>query len=118
MFLAMAKTCQTKEGASDVDLQQLMQRELPSTHTAKCLHTCIMESIGLIENGKPSVESSIELAKVASDNNAQIVKLTKEVAEECATVSDHDRCEMAFKMITCSMEATKQRGFDPKLFLA
>lgn len=107
---AQAITCQTNEGASEVDLQEMMQGKLPSTRNAMCMHACMMEGMGVLKNGKQSPKTAIALAKQISNNNPTIIKLITDVTRECATVHNSDRCEMAFKMIQCSIEATKKYG--------
>lgn len=111
---AQVKACQTKEGASEADVQEMMQGKLASTHKAKCLHACMMEEMGILRNGRQSPETAIAVAKQHSNNNPTIVKQTTDVTRECAAVSHPDRCEMAFKMIQCSIEVAKKHGFGPK----
>lgn len=110
---AQAKNCQTKEGASGSDLQEMTQSKLPSTQKAKCMHACMMEEMGILKNGKQSPERAIALARELSNNNPTIVKLTTDVTKDCASVFHADRCEMAFQMIECSIEASKKYGMGP-----
>lgn len=73
----------------------------------------MMEELGVLKNGKQSPETAISLARRLSNNNPMAVKLTTDVTQECATISDPHRCEMAFKMIQCSIEATKKHAPAP-----
>lgn len=114
IVMDMARTCQKQEKSTDADLNELMKYEMPSTHSAKCLHACLLESVGLLVDGKPSVENAVHLARFASKNDPEMVKLTREIATECESTTDPDRCEMAYKMIKCSLQASIKRGFDPK----
>lgn len=36
------------------------------------------------------------------------------IATECGGVTDSDRCELAYKMMTCSIEAAKKLGINLK----
>lgn len=116
-MMKMAKTCQEQEKSTEADFKQMMQHELPTSRTGKCMHACMMESIGLIADGKPSPENAIEIARMMSNDDPEVVRLTKEIANECASAIDDDRCEMAHKMLVCSINATKKRGFDMKKLL-
>lgn len=44
----LAKKCQETEKATDFDVQETLDHELPSTDTGKCLRACIMESLGMV----------------------------------------------------------------------
>ena len=50
MFKKLADECATKEGASAADLDEAFAKKLPSTTTAKCMHACIAEKIGVVSN--------------------------------------------------------------------
>lgn len=40
--------CKTKEGGTDADVQQMVNREHPTTPTGRCMSACIGESIGVV----------------------------------------------------------------------
>lgn len=40
--------CGAKEGASDADVQELLERKQPSTHLGKCTVACVMETGGMV----------------------------------------------------------------------
>lgn len=46
----MVRRCQSQEQATENDLREFQQQRKPSTQTGKCLHACLMESIGLVKN--------------------------------------------------------------------
>lgn len=48
-------------------------------------------------------------SKVFKDNEA-LIKVTKEVTETCASITDPDRCEMAVKAMKCSHDEIDKRG--------
>lgn len=50
---------------------------------------------------------------------AEDVKVTyaREIATECAEVTDADRCEAAAKMYECSVAAAKKRNLEFKDFI-
>lgn len=114
MELSLANECKNKEGATDADVVSLVAREIPSTPTGKCLNACMVETAGLVKDGKPSVEGAVNLAKIAYDGNEDAMAKAKEVADECVNVADADRCELATKMMTCAQAALVKLGFNPK----
>lgn len=46
----MVRRCQSQEQATENDMQEFQQQRKPTTKTGKCLHACLMESIGLVMN--------------------------------------------------------------------
>lgn len=65
-----------------------------------------------LNDRKVDVGAAVELAKTAIGENDPRVATAKAVAEDCADVTDPDRCEAATKIFMCSIEAGKKRGFD------
>lgn len=45
---AVAKVCQTQEGATDADVQEVINRVQPTTDTSKCLRACMFETFGSV----------------------------------------------------------------------
>lgn len=114
MELSLANECKTKEGATDADVTEMLARNLPTTPAAKCMQACVVETIGIMKNGKASVEGTVELAKMAFDGDEKTMKLMREIAEECVNIPDAERCEYAVKMMECGQAAFIKRGLNPK----
>lgn len=114
MEKSMLTECKAKEGGTDADIENLMAREMPATQSAKCMNACMVETVGLVKNGKPSIEGAVELAKMAYDGDEKAMKIAKEIGTECASVADADRCELAYKMMLCAKDAVIKRGYNPK----
>lgn len=115
---AMEKTmlaeCKTKEGATDDDVASVLARDIPTTPTAKCVHACLIETVGLVKDGKASIEGAIELAKMAYDGDEKAMQMAKDISSECVHIEDSNRCELATKMLVCAREAVTKRGINPK----
>lgn len=43
-----AKTCQKEVGASDKDVQEMLEGVIPKTTEAKCLNECLMTKLGVV----------------------------------------------------------------------
>lgn len=114
MEQALVADCKTKEGASDADAADVLAREVQTTPTGKCLNACVLETTGMVQNGKPSVDGAVALAKIAFDANEEAMVKAREVAMECAHVADTDRCELAIKLLTCVRDAVAKRGYNLK----
>lgn len=69
---------------------------------------------GQIKDGKASHEGAIEITKKVHAGDEKALAVTNQVAADCKEVADGDRCELAFKMITCSKESLIKQGLDPK----
>lgn len=48
----MIGRCQRQELATETDMTEFSQQKRPSAKTGKCLHACLMESIGLVTASK------------------------------------------------------------------
>lgn len=48
----MIRRCETQEQVTDTDMKEFSQQRKPSSKTGKCLHACLMESVGLVIENK------------------------------------------------------------------
>lgn len=48
MVRGMAAECKEKEGASDAEVDDMVDKKMPSTKPAKCLNACMMEQFGIV----------------------------------------------------------------------
>ena len=106
--------CQRQELTTDADMTEFSQQRKPSTKTGKCLHACLMESSGLVTawriisslieilihfyvfnfkivDGKLSVERSVHFMSQMAQGNNELVRIVKQISEECANLTDSDR---------------------------
>lgn len=112
MMKGMAADCKEKEGATDADVDDMIAKNMPSTKPAKCLTACMMDQFGVVRmttfknivniwqygwysfqiaDGKFSPEGLVEVAKLATENDEEKVKVAGEIADECKDVTDADR---------------------------
>lgn len=52
------------------------------------------------------------MAKTAFSDNSDQLQLAREIIKECASVTDADRCEAAYKIKECGELAAKDRGLN------
>lgn len=44
----MVQRCKMQEKSTETDMAEFSQQRRPSTETGKCLHACLMETVGLV----------------------------------------------------------------------
>lgn len=113
IFKQMATDCKTKEGANDDDFNEVVARKLPTTKGSKCIHACIHEAIGIVKDNKMHIDTAVEVTAKAYNNDEKAIAFIREVAHECSSVEDADRCELASKLFSCIHEGVIKRGVDP-----
>lgn len=50
------------------------------------------------------------VASMAFDGNPSKIQVARDLANECADVTDDDRCEAAAKILECGQKAAKSKG--------
>lgn len=56
------------------------------------------------------IEGVSHVAAMAFDGNPSKIQVAKDLANDCADVTDDDRCEAAHKIMECGEKAAKSRG--------
>lgn len=54
----------------------------------------------------------MRMAKTAFSDNSGQLQLAREIIKECASVTDADRCEAAYKIKECGELAARDRGLN------
>lgn len=63
-----------------------------------------------MKNNQVDVESTVAIADMAFDGDAKKVQMARDLANDCAGITDPDRCEAAVKIFECGHSAVKTRG--------
>lgn len=50
------------------------------------------------------------------DDDPTIVDEARVIVNECADVTDNDRCEAAYKIVKCAVSVVKEKGFKTTIF--
>lgn len=66
-----------------------------------------------MKNNKIDVEACVSMAKMMFGDDATKLQTTRDMATECAAVTDGNRCQAAFKMLQCTESAAKSRNIEP-----
>lgn len=70
-----------------------------------------------MKDNKVSVEGAVNIAKMVHPGNDQAVQIATNIATDCLSLADADRCELAAKYMKCSEESAIKNGLDPKKML-
>lgn len=63
-----------------------------------------------MKNNQVDVERTVEVAKIVFDGDSTKMQMARDLANDCAGVTDDDRCEAAVKIFECGHSAVKKRG--------
>lgn len=89
MIADLLAKCKAQEGATDSDIEGALAYAFPTTRSGQCFHACMMESLGVMKDGKISVEGSVKIAEMSGDPAK--VKNSEIVGTECQSVGGGDR---------------------------
>lgn len=64
-----------------------------------------------MKNNQVDVEGTINLTKMAYADGEEKSKKARDLANDCSSVTDTDRCEAAAKIFDCGHTAFQARGF-------
>lgn len=125
--------CKDGVKATDDDVTTLLNKELPTTATAKCLAACAQEKFGIvslkpyliefcvlnscllqIDGGKFSPDALKAVGAKKYEGNDKAIAIFNELVEECKNLSHDDKCELAAKISECMHGAAVKRNIDPK----
>lgn len=58
------------------------------------------------------MDGVINMAKMAFDNDENRVNVVRTVAEDCKSLTDGDRCELAIKVMGCAEKSARDKNID------
>jgi hypothetical protein len=112
LLRGIALECKVNEDASDEDLSRLVSKKPPETKEGKCLMACILEQMGVIDDGKLSVSGFLEFAKDAVDDDPGKMKIANELSKDCGGIKHSDRCELAYMACGCIKMGGMKKNID------
>lgn len=112
LLRGIALECKVNEDASDNDLSLLVSKKAPETKEGKCLMACILEQMGIMDDGKISTTGFIEFAQDVVNGDAGKMKIAQELAGECGKLKHDDRCELALMAFGCIKMGGMKRKMD------
>ncbi|XP_031634708.1 general odorant-binding protein 19d-like [Contarinia nasturtii] len=106
--------CKGSVGATNNDVNSILERKTPTEYKGKCLLKCAHEKIGLIQDGKFSIDSFKAFGEKELGNDMKAVGVFNEMLDACKSITDPDLCEASAKMMDCMIKEGLKRGVDPK----
>lgn len=101
MLRGIALECKVNEDASDDDLTRLVGMKPIESKEGKCMIACILEQMGIMDEGKFLKNGFIEYGKDIVEGNTKALKMIADLAEECGVLKANDRCELAIMTMGC-----------------
>ncbi|KAH8400045.1 hypothetical protein KR215_005902 [Drosophila sulfurigaster] len=108
----VAQECKTETGASDEDVQHMLQHEPTESHEGKCLRACMMKKFEIMDDaGKLSKEHALELIKHISKDDAEKLSAGAEIVDKCEAIEvPEDHCDAAAAYESCFVEHLHEHG--------
>ncbi|XP_063707555.1 uncharacterized protein LOC134836267 [Culicoides brevitarsis] len=107
-----ASACYGKDGIEKPDFDHIFrEHKQPETMPQKCLITCMQEQVEIIKGDKfqPETFKAIVRGAVNDEKHNHVID---EIAKECASVTDVNRCEQGMKLSVCYKETAEKHGVD------
>ena len=107
----MMQDCKKSEGASDKDVEDVLNLIVPESKEGKCMCKCLQEQFGLVDNGLFQKETYMGYAEMVYGNDDAKMKQVEEIADECLKdqYKDPDGCEYAYKIGHCMKKEAEVR---------
>nr|AWC08459.1 odorant-binding protein 48 [Bradysia odoriphaga] len=120
-LVADINICKNETGATDADIEELHNRNIPTTKVGKCFNKCIFNRIEILKDSKFSPEGLIKIMEMDKSNlrakdGKTLLESMKDIIGECDKVTDTDECELTAKLRTCLNVAAKKREICPNVF--
>ncbi|KAJ6636629.1 General odorant-binding protein 19d [Pseudolycoriella hygida] len=114
LLFEQANICKVETGANDKEVNEFMDAIEPATKVAKCLTSCVMGKVGVLNENKlvPDKLTKLIDGSLKTKDGKLLKDLLKDITEECKAVTDAEKCEAGVKVINCLNVAAKKRGFD------
>ncbi|XP_058823631.1 general odorant-binding protein 19d-like [Topomyia yanbarensis] len=110
MIRGLAQDCKASEGATDADVEDLVEDKMPETQVQKCFHSCMQQQFGISDGKQFSKKGFVQISAMMFKKDEEKLNVAKEVAEECDGTANDDRCELAVDIMTCIRSGLEKRG--------
>jgi hypothetical protein len=74
---------------------------------------CLQETFGITIEGVYQQDTVKGLIEMMADQDDNKLKAAGDIAEDCKSQTDPDKCEQAIKIGMCIEEGAKKHGFKP-----
>ncbi|XP_017872625.1 PREDICTED: general odorant-binding protein 19d [Drosophila arizonae] len=108
----VAEECKTESGATDEDVEHMMQHEPADSHESKCLRACMLKKFEIMnDEGKLSKENALEMVKLSSKDDAEKEAAATEIVDKCEGIEvPEDHCDAAAAYEKCIIDHMHEHG--------
>ncbi|XP_065073206.1 general odorant-binding protein 19d [Ochlerotatus camptorhynchus] len=110
MLRSMTEECMKQEGASEDDVEAMLEDKTPETKVQKCFLSCCQQQFNISDGKKFNKEGFLELCGMMFKEDDEKMKIAEEVGEECSTVENEDRCQLSVDIKKCVETGLEKRG--------
>ncbi|XP_067011696.1 general odorant-binding protein 28a [Anabrus simplex] len=106
-------TCVEKSNFQEENVLPLLKGEMEVSHEGKCYLDCLLVELGVMVDGKFSVETAKHHSDhYYADNEEKREKAYKIIDECAAEATSDDECEAAHQLFLCFKSKREEHGFD------
>ncbi|XP_062565501.1 general odorant-binding protein 19d-like [Armigeres subalbatus] len=110
MIRGMAEECKKQEGASDQDVEAIIDDKTPETQVQKCFLSCFQQQFQISDGKKFNKEGFMQLCGMMFGEDEEKMSIAEEVANECVGVENADHCQLSVDIKECIEKAFDKRG--------
>ncbi|XP_055642352.1 general odorant-binding protein 19d-like [Toxorhynchites rutilus septentrionalis] len=110
MLRSLASECKNTEGATDEDVEAMVEHKMPKTQVQKCFHSCLQQQFGISDGEKFLKKGFIELSEMLLKKDEEKMTVAEEIAIECDGIANPDRCQLAVDIMSCVEHGMEKRG--------
>ncbi|XP_021705225.1 general odorant-binding protein 19d [Aedes aegypti] len=110
MMRGMAEECKKKEGATDEDVEALLEDKTPETEVQKCFLSCFQHQFQISDGKRFNKDGFMQLSAMMFGEDQEKMATAEEIAEECSSVENADRCQLSVDIKECVEKAMDKRG--------
>nr|XP_019528891.2 general odorant-binding protein 19d-like [Aedes albopictus] len=110
MVRGMAEECKKQEGATDDDVEAMIEDKTPETQVQKCFLSCFQQQFQVSDGKKFNKDGFMQLCGMMFGDDEEKMKTAEEVADECSSVENADRCQLSVDIKDCVEKGLEKRG--------
>ncbi|XP_052565407.1 general odorant-binding protein 19d-like isoform X1 [Culex pipiens pallens] len=106
----MLQDCKESLGATDADVEHIINANEPENQVQKCLAHCAMKQFGILHGRKFNKQGFASVAKLVIFLDKRKSRYVDQVADECDKIDNEDLCELGAELYMCAVTGLRKRG--------
>lgn len=110
----MMEECQKSTRASDVDVQAVKNKKIPTTHQGLCFMECVFDAAKIMKDGKLNKSGAMQALSAMLKGDQAKTKKLGELIDTCdkeVGKGNNDKCVTAKLVLECVQKHGKDSGF-------